>query len=297
MELSDANFCFNYDGEDFTLSVGNQQLKGCIWSPQKEEHYAVIFVHDVGSFATQNHDVFDVINANGGKVYVCDHLGHGRSPGPRLGVTIENIVQEISALVYYVMQQNRSIPIFLYGQCAGALAIMSYILEKRQFSDFISGVLLESPWIVGWAQRNVGLFETTLLMIENAIMPNHIFDLQFTKYSTETSQLYIEKSEKCPLYFPYMTPKVYISAMKTITSVRSKCDAWPANIPVILAYGRDDTVLDADALCEFVNGIRRASKNFEVYNYSCGHLLTKGRERKNFLEDMVDFFSSLSKKK
>jgi esterase/lipase len=94
-----------------------------------------------------------------------------------------------------------------------------------------------------------------------------------------------------------MTPKAYISAMKTITNVRSKCDTWPASLPVILAFGRDDTVLDPSVLFEFVNGIRRASKNFEIFSYSCGHLLTKGRERAHFLEDMIDFFGSTSKKK
>jgi acylglycerol lipase len=174
---------------------------------------------------------------------------------------------------------------------------MSYVLDKRQNNDLISGVLLESPWVVGWAQRKVGLFETSWLLLMNALMPNQIFDLKFTKYSTETSPVYIEKSENCPLYFPYMTPKAYISAMRAITNVRSKCDSWPASLPVILAFGRNDTVLDADALFEFVNGIRRASKNFEVYNYSCGHLLTKGVERAHFLKDMIDFFNSQTKRR
>ena len=297
MELNDAVFNFNYDGEDFTVSVGGHSLKGCAFFPEKPPQYVVIFVHDIGSFATQNHDVFDVINENNGVVYSCDHYGHGRSPGPRLGVSLEQIVQEISAVIYYASQRTPDLPIILYGQAAGALAIMNFILDKKAHSDYVSGVLLESPWVVSWAQRKIGLFETTFYLLLNAISPNTIFDLQFTKYSTETSPFFIEKSEKCPLYFPYMTPKAYISAMKMMTNVRAKCDLWPPNFPVVFAYGRDDTVLNSDMLFDFTNSIRRSTKNFEIRAYSCGHLLTKGREREHFLEESIEFFTSFVKKK
>ena len=297
MQLNDAVFNFNYDGEDFQIPVSGSTLRGCVWFPKKEPQYAVIFVHDFGSFATQNHDIFDIINENGGVVYCCDHFGHGRSPGPRLGCTIENIENEISELIFYVMQKTPDLPIYLYGQAAGALAIMDFILDRKLNSDIVFGVILESPWIVSWKQRKIGLYETTFYMMMNKIHPNYIFDLQFTKYSTETSPLYIEKSESCPLYFPYMTPKAYISAMKTITNVRSKCDFWPQTLPVLFAFGRDDTVFNADQIIDFTNSLRRVSKNIDVRAYSCGHLLTKGRERAHFLEDAVEFFLSLNKKK
>lgn len=298
MEFSKAVFSFDYDGDDFNVAVERNSLRGCCWVPTgRTVDFIVVFVHDIGSFVTQNHDVFDVFVNHGGAVYACDHLGHGRSPGARLGLTIQNIVKETSAVLQYVSSQYSGVPIYLYGQEAGALAIMSFILEKAQNWDIVTGVVLESPWVVKWQQRDVGVFETTLLLLMEKIFPNYIFDLGFTRYTNETSPRYIDMSEKCPLYFPYMTPKFYVSAMQAITNVRMNIDVWPNSVQMLMAAGRDDTVLDASALVEFMNGLKRTIKAFDGRVYSCGHLLTKGRERNSFLKDVITFFTEPRKKK
>ena len=104
-------------------------------------------------------------------------------------------------------------------------------------------------------------------------------------------------SEKCPLYFPYMTPKFYISAMQTITDIRLKMDQWPSSVSILMAVGREDTVLDSSALIEFMTSFKRTLKNFDGKLYSSGHLLTKGRERKHFLEDLIKYVKEPHKKR
>ena len=297
MELSEANFSFDYDGEDFSISVDKQTLRGCCWVPTgRTVDFIVVFVHDIGSFITQNHDLFDIFMSEGGAVYACDHLGHGRSPGARLSLTIKDIGKEISEVLQYVSNQYSGVPIYLYGQEASALAIMSFILEKSKNWERVNGVILESPWVVNWVQRDVSLFETTFLLLMNKIFPNYIFDLKFTRYTNETSPLYIDMCEKCPLYFPYMTPKFYISAMQAITNVRYKMEQWPSSVSILMAVGRDDTVLDANALIDFMSTLKRTLKYFDGKVYSCGHLITKGRERKQFLEDVLKYMKEPHKK-
>jgi len=298
MELSKAEFSFDYDGDDFNVVVERNSLRGCCWAPTgRTVDFVVVFVHDIGSFVTQNHDIFDVFVNHGGAVYACDHLGHGRSQGPRLGLTINNIIKETSAVLQYVLSQYPGVPIYLYGQEAGALAIMSFILGKAQNWDVVSGVVLESPWLVKWVQRDVGIFETSLLLLMDKIFPNYIFDLGFTRYTNETAPKYIDMSEKCPLYFPYMTPKFYVSAMQAITDVRMSIDTWPSSVQMFIAVGRDDTVLDSEALIEFINSLKLTIKVFDGRVYSCGHLITKGRERPSFLKDVISFFTEPHKKR
>ncbi|EAY22971.1 hypothetical protein TVAG_077180 [Trichomonas vaginalis G3] len=298
MENNEPNFSFDYDGEDFTVQVGNESLRGCYWIPQNRVvEFLVIYVHDIGSFGSQNHDVYDAINQRGGAVFVCDHLGHGRSPGPRLALTIHDITKEISAMITYAISTYKNVPVYLYGPAAGALAILAFILEKSQNHEHVSGVVLEAPWVGAWEQREIGVFETTFLLLMNKIMPNYIFDLKFTRYTNETFKRFIDMSEKCPLYFPYMTPKFYISAMQTITNVRARYETWPNNIRLHVACARDDTVFISTQVIEFMNGIKRAVKAADGKIYNSGHLITKGRERERFLQDIINFFTQNQKKK
>lgn len=298
MDSNEPVFSFDYDGEDFTIQVGEYSLRGCYWIPQNHVvEYTVIYVHDIGSFGSQNHDVFDVITQKGGAVFVCDHLGHGRSPGPRLGLTIQDITKEIGAMIHYAVSTYRNVPLYLYGSAGGALAILSFVLDRGLHHDLVSGVVLESPWVGSWEQREIGVFETAFYLLLNKIMPNYIFDLKFTRYTTETFKTFVEMSEKCPLYFPYMTPKAYISAMQTITAVRSKYETWPNSIRLFIACARDDTVFISSQVIEFMNGIKRAVKAADGKVYGSEHLITKGRLRDTFLNDIVSFFSLSPRKK
>lgn len=296
--MDEINLNFSYDGEDFTVNVDRNTLSGCSWQPTEgSPTFVVVFVHDFGSFVTQNHDIFDVITANKGAVYACDHLGHGRSPGSRLGCRIHDIIKEISAVLSYASSQHPNTNIYLYGQGGGALSILKFLIEKALNYEIVTGALLESPWLASWVQNKVGLTKTCFYQLLNLIFPLIILDTGFTPYTEDTCPEFIESSEKCPLYFPYMTPQLYLSAMKTITSVRNKIDKLPSSVHIMMCVGSGDTVYEPDELIDIMKYLRVNSKMFDGRVYNCGHLLTKEKERAIFLENALDFFSTTKKKR
>ncbi|EAY10193.1 hypothetical protein TVAG_118450 [Trichomonas vaginalis G3] len=296
--MDKINYSFCYDGDDFTVNVEKQTLSGCAWlPPDGNPQYIVVFIHDIGSFVTHNHDVFDVITANRGAVYACDHLGHGRSPGPRLGCKIQDIIKEIGAVIHFASTQHPNTLIYLYGQGAGALAIMKFVLDKPTNADSISGILLESPWLTPWSQNRIGLAKTCFYQLLDHISPYNILDTGFTRYSENTDPNYVEISEKCPLYLPYITPHLYLSAMKAITNVRNKIERLPSTIHIMMCIGQYDTVFDPLELKEIMSYMKSTLKNFEGKTYNCGHLITKENERSLFLDNAIDFFTVTKKKR
>ena len=292
MELSEALFSFEYNGEDFTINTAKSiSLKGCKWvASDLPPEFCVIFVHDFFSFASQNHDFIDVLTSHGAAVYACDHLGHGRSPGERIFLEIEDVTEEIIQVIQLAKTEYPNLPLYLLGQNGGSLAILSSVLHNslNEFKSAIKGIILESPWVCSWSQKQYGIFETVLMMLLNKISPTFLFDIDFSFFTDEDiPKQYVQMSQKCALYFPFITPKLYLSAMKEITFVRQNIQNWP-KIPTFYAIGQRDAVLDQTQLQQFIGSIE-TNKNLIVKEYDSGHQISKGPARPEYMQDIFDF--------
>ena len=273
------------------LNYDSVTLKGCKWfASDLPPEFCVIYVHDFFSFASQNHDFIDVLKSHGAVVYVCDHLGHGRSPGQKIFLEIKDVTQEIIKVIELARKEYHNLPLYLMGQNGGALSIMSSVLHDslKQFKSSIKGIILESPWICSWEYNQPGIFQTFLIMLMNKIYPSFLFDIGFSFFTDENiPEKFVQMSEECPLYFPFITPKLYLSAMEEITFVRQNISKWP-KIPTFYAFGDNDDVLNLFQMEDFIEQLQ-TSNNLIVKKYDSGHQITKSLARPEYLQDIFDF--------
>lgn len=288
MELSEASFSFAFEGESFSIPCRDETLTGCKWvALDLPPEFIVVYVHDIGCFGSIDHDVFDVLTSHGAIVYACDHLGHGRSKGKILYLSISDIVDETLKVIDLAKSENNNLPLFLFGINAGALSIISLMLrEKEKLKKSVNGIILESPWICSWQKVQPGLYTTVFLMLLNSIAPSLIYD-PGVSYLSDTPLYFEATCNRCSLYMPYMTPHFYLSAMDEITKCRQNLQDLPS-IPTLFAFGEKDSFLNPKQLEVFKSQIANISK-MTVNNYDGGHWITKGNARPQFLQDFLVF--------
>jgi acylglycerol lipase len=293
-----ATFNFEYDGEDFTIPLLQHMLRGCEWRPASgQPEFVLIFVHGLGSFVTANHDFADVILANGGSFVACDHLGHGRSPGPRCSCTIDEICDETELVLQKARDSFPDIPIFLYGSSMGCLAGLQIVFEKSVLATrYLRGVILACPWISNSKAKPITLFQSVGIMIAAHIFPSMILATGHESSPPDAHPDFAKKFHDCPLYSPFTTPRLLDSALRTITKVRARFGDWPSDLPVLFLQGALDTSVDPVANHAWFRAVWEASAKdlveIKIYEQAT-HNLLKGPYRSSVLQDIVEFINKL----
>jgi acylglycerol lipase len=295
MDIENVTFNLDYDGENFSIRLydGGVPLRGCEWRPESDPEFVVIYVHGLGSFLTANHDFADIILDSGGAFLGCDHLGHGRSPGPRAACTIDEVVQETELVIHKARESFPDLPLFLCGSSMGALAILQLIFEKPSFAvQNLRGVVILSPWISNSRQRPITFLEAAAIWLGSRLFPHMPVTSGTPDYSSDVSQDYVEKVVGCPLYSPFVTPRCLNSALRSMTFVRKSAADWPSDLPVLFCQGGGDSKVDPVANFAWFREVADASSKgiVSIGEYEYGsHNLLKGPDRRMVLQDILDF--------
>jgi acylglycerol lipase len=253
----------------------------------------MIYVHDLGSFLTASHDFGDVILANGGAFLGCDHLGHGRSPGPRAGATIEEIVEETELVIQKARESFPDLPLFITGSSMGALATIRLIFQRPAFAaQNLRGVVILSPWISDSREDPTTFLWSVGFWLASKLFPYIPIDNDSPDHSDDIGREFLTKLGSCPLYSPFVTSRCLNSAFRAMTAVRNSAADWPSELPVLFCQGGADRKVDPEANVAWFREVADASAKGVV---SCGlyktgaHDLLTGRIRRTVLQDILDF--------
>lgn len=299
MEIEDAKFNLEYDGEDFTIPLkgGQYTLRGCEWRPENEQpDFVVVFVHGLGTFLTLKHDLIDVVLMNNGAFIGCDHFGHGRSPGFRASCTIDEIVEETELVISKAYESFPDIPIFLFGMSMGGLASIKLVLTKSVFvSQHLRGVILESPWISNNEKAGISLLQSVMIMLAAKFSPYSIIDLGDEPYGKDCRQDFVKQAVESPLFSPFTTPRLLDSAFRSITYVRKRYNDWPSDLPVLFLQGLCDDAVDVNQSFEWAKDLTESSPKDIVFvrTYpNTSHNILKTPARASALTDVFEFINS-----
>jgi acylglycerol lipase len=297
LSLEAAVFNFDYDGEDFTIPLGAHILSGCLWRCPNPQ-YVVVFVHGLGGFLSSYHDVGDIIVGSGGIFMGCDHIGHGRSPGPRVSSTIDEILSETELVVRKAGELFPGLPIFLYGYSMGGLAVIDFVLRKRDFSvSNLRGVIAGSPWISNSLVKSISLVESVAIWIGSKIAPLVLLPSGTDTWPSDLRLDYIASLISCPYHSKQITPRLLDSALTTMTRVRKSYREWPKELPVLFMQGDSDALVDPKTNQAWFDVLKEAAgeKVVEIRWYEGGnHNLLKGCVTRPLgLQHILDFINRL----
>jgi alpha-beta hydrolase superfamily lysophospholipase len=258
VELADAKFDIEYDGEDFTIDLNpTTQLLGQTWTPSSPPRFVYIFAHGLGAFVPFKKDFFYVILDIGGVVFGCDHLGHGRSPGARTVLTVADLTTETIKVAELAHSRYPDLPIILHGHSMGGLTVIStavYKLDELRPLN-IRGVIAEAPWITPCPSRPVGRVTHGFLSTLAWLLPSVSVPAGVPLFSDDLVPEWVKMCKESPLYSFSVSPKLYLDAEVAQGFIRENPQAWPAELPLLFLQGGNDALVDAGMSCRWAQAV------------------------------------------
>lgn len=294
MELDDMKVDLEYDGEEFKLNVANYELLGQIWKPESEPKYVYVFVHGLGCFVTFKKDFYYVVLENGGAVVACDHIGHGKSQGPRTSCTIPEAVEETLKVINLAKERFPGLPIVVHGHSMGGLiTIMTMLTHYSDVADVVKCAIAEAPWISKCPQRQLNWFERKGIQLLHMIAPCTLLPAGVELFSPDLKKEWVEVCDKTPLYSHDLSPRLYFSVEEAQEYVRSHVADWPKEMPFLFLQGNVDALVDAKESDVWVQQLLAQEGVDVTYKtYEKGpHLLLKSPYRPEVCREILGFIS------
>jgi acylglycerol lipase len=294
VELADAKFDIEYDGEDFTVNLTDDiVLLGQTWKPEGEPRFVYIFVHGLGAFMPFKKDFFYVVLERQGVVFACDHLGHGRSPGTRTALTVDDLVNETAKVVHLAHDRYPALPIILHGHSMGGLGVIltSYRLAADLQAANLKGVIAECPWLSECPSRPVGWFEFQAIKALSWIAPSLQFPAGAPLFSPDLDQTWVRMCSESPAYSTTVTPKLVVSVVEAQTFIHSNPGTWPADLPLLFLQGSIDPLVDPVRNGQWADAVAAREDTKAVHKkYENGtHVLLKCACRGDVVRDIFAF--------
>lgn len=112
------------------------------WLPV-HPHAVVVLVHGFGEHSGRYEHVGRWLAQRGMAVHAYDHLGHGRSTGPRAHVDrFDAYLDDLALVLDCARAETPRLPVFLLGHSMGGLVVASFARER---APQVSGIALSAP--------------------------------------------------------------------------------------------------------------------------------------------------------
>jgi acylglycerol lipase len=296
VELADARFDLDYDGEDFTIALdATTELLGQAWAPPGPPRFVYVFAHGLGAFATFKKDFFYVVLGLGGAVFACDHRGHGRSPGARTVLTVADLIAETAGVARLARARYPGLPVVLHGHSMGGLAVIATVLRAFGDIDFVRGVIAEAPGISRCPSREAGPLDRLLLAGLARIAPHALIAPGVPVFSDDLAPAWVRLCRESPLYCFRVSARLLAERAAGQDYIRANARRWPAALPLLFLQGGRDAIVDARLNCEWAQAvIDGGARAVTVRVYPEGpHVMLKAPVRGDVVRDVARWLEAL----
>lgn len=129
------------------------------WEPPAPPRHIVLIVHGYAEHGGRYQHVAEALGEHGAVVYAPDHIGHGRSEGPRALITdFDHVVADLVTLLQRAISEHPRLPVVLVGHSMGGL-LAARVGERRP--DLVQGIAFCGA-VLGdweWARRVLAMDE------------------------------------------------------------------------------------------------------------------------------------------
>jgi len=245
---------------------------------------ALIIVHGLGEHSGRYGNLLDCFANKGISFFAIDHRGHGKSDGKRGHIaSFMDYVYDLKLFVEFVKEENRGLPIILYGHSMGGVIASKYSMT---YMDDMSMIVLSSPGfepafkVPAWKNGMANFFSSRIpsLAVSNGIGLNDI------SHDPKT----VEEYEKDPLVHGKITVRWAVEFLRAT----KECLDNAGNIkkPLLIFHSNADPIVDYKASEIFYTKASSAIKRLLIYERLYHETINETKmEREKVLSDISEW--------
>lgn len=257
---------------DFTLAGHGGALVGRAW-PLPSPRWIAVLSHGYGEHAGRYAWVAARLNAAGAAVYAADHVGHGRSDGPRVLIDdFAPVVEDLHLVVRHAAAEHPGVPIVLIGHSMGGLIAARH---AQLHASALAATVLSGPVLGSWATVDA------LLALEE--IPSTPIDPGMLSRDPAVGEAYAADPLVWHGDFARPTLEGLQEAMRTIEEAGSVGEH-----PMLYLHGEGDRLVPLPASWEGLNSLRGPRTFVKTYP-GAQHEIFNETHRDDVIADVIGF--------
>ena len=228
------------------------------WIAEKAK-FVLIIAHGVGEHSGRYGNLLKSFENKGVSFFAVDHRGHGKSDGKRGHIdSFMDYVYDLKLFVEFVKDENRGLPIILYGHSMGGVIASKYAMT---YPDDLTMLVLSSPGfepafkVPAWKNSIANFFSSRIpsLSVSSGL------DIKGLSHDPKT----IEEYEKDPLVHGKVTARWAVEFFRA--SKECLDNAGSIKKPLLVFHGSADPLTSCKASEEFYKRASSAIKKLFIY--------------------------------
>lgn len=260
------------------------------WTPSLPEGQAVrgavYLLHGTGEHAARYDRLAQLLVADGWAVAAHDHVGHGRSGGPRGRIPIPGSYATRAAIEFGAFAEEIGCKPFLFGHSLGGVIAAELVLLHRLP---VSGLLLSAPAVVPkltWQNR-------LQLKLFSLLIPTYAVNIPYdpSHLTHDPEQQRIASAD--PLNHGFKSAEF----VSWLMAAAHRLEAAPAQLDVdtLLMIAADDRVIDIARTQAFAAGMRQDLLTVHTYEGAYHEILNEVPEiRQRAADDILAWLDARS---
>lgn len=221
------------------------------WSA-KEARGTIVLVHGTGEHHGRYHHVAAYLNQAGWNVYAEDLPGWGRSEGRRGHIeSFEDYLSSVREWTSDALADAKGEkPVYVMGHSLGGLIATRYVQTDKRSGE-LAGLILSSPCLK--LKMAVPAWKAQLAQVLDRVWPTLVIPNGITPDMVSRDEAVQAAYKSDPLNYPKVSVRWFSElnqAMENAWADRSRL-----NLPVMILQAGADTVVDADAVEQFADGL------------------------------------------
>ncbi len=229
------------------------------WLPETAPKAVLLIVHGLAEHSGRYMNVVNHFVPLGYAVYGFDHIGHGKSDGPRVYVErFQDFLDTIKIYYDLIRTWQPGKPVFLIGHSMGGLITAVYLLDHQ--ADFagaiLSGASVKIPDHISSATIIAGKMFSKLLPKFGLLK----LEADWVSRDLAVVQAYVNDPLVCTGKISARLAGELLEATRRISA-----EAEKITLPILILHGGADKLVESDGSRMFYDRIRSTDKTLKIY--------------------------------
>ncbi|HAW07817.1 MAG TPA: alpha/beta hydrolase [Bacteroidetes bacterium] len=229
------------------------------WLPETAPKAILLIVHGLAEHSGRYMNLVNHFIPLGYAVYGFDHLGHGKSDGPRVYIDrFQDFLDTIKTYFDMIQSWQPGKPVYLIGHSMGGLISAIYLLEYQ--NDFAGAVLSGASVKI---PAHISPVTITIGRVFSRILPKFgLIKLEADGISRDENvvKAYVNDPLVCTGKITARLAGELLGATQRIMA-----EAEKITLPILILHGGADKLVESDASRWFHDRIRSTDKTLKVY--------------------------------